>query len=274
LPQNVTPMLKPLILVTNDDGIFAKGIRVLVETLREIGALTVIAPNTPQSAKGHALTLNEPLRLRKTNLFGNDIAAYECNGTPVDCVKLAKHVVLKGRKPDLCVSGINHGSNVSINIIYSGTMAAAMEGSIEDIPSIGFSLSDFSSDADFEPCKPFILQIVKFMLQKSLQKAKLLNVNIPKLPLEAIKGIKVCRQAEARWIEEFQEGKDPAGRTYYWLAGKFVNLDKGEDTDVQALQEGYVTVVPSGHDLTDYQGITELKKMQFESKNLFFNGIS
>jgi 5'-nucleotidase len=271
LPQNVTPMQKPLILVTNDDGIFAKGIRVLVEAMCEIGEVIVVAPNTPQSAKGHAITLSEPLRLRKSALFGANVAAYECSGTPVDCVKLAKHVILKERKPDLCVSGINHGSNASINIIYSGTMSAAMEGAVEDIPSIGFSLDDFHSDADFEPCKPFILQIATFLLHNSLKKTKLLNVNFPKLPLHAIKGVKLCRQAEARWIEAFQEGKDPAGRTYYWLTGKFVNLDNGNDTDIQALQAGYVSVVPCGHDLTDYQGLIELKKMQFEAEPLLFS---
>ena len=180
----------------------------------------------------------------------------------MDCVKLAKHVVLKDRPIDLCVSGINHGSNASINIIYSGTMSAAMEASIEGIPSVGFSLSDFSFDANFEPCKPFVKQICEFMLRNTL-KTNLLNVNFPKLPFDKIKGMKICRQAEARWTEEFQENKDPMGRPYYWLTGKFVNLDEGKtDSDIWALDNGYISIVPSFHDLTNYKGIEELKKFK------------
>lgn len=251
-------MKKPLILVVNDDGIFAPGIRALVDVVKELGDVIIVAPDSPQSAKGHALTIHDPIRINKDKKIFNGLEAYECSGTPVDCVKLAKHVVLKNRTIDLCVSGINHGSNASINIIYSGTMSAAMEASIEGIPSIGFSLSDFSFDADFEPCKPYIRQICEFVLQNPL-KNKLLNVNFPKLSSEKIKGLKVCRQAEARWIEEFQENKDPLGRPYYWLTGKFLNLEEGKtDTDIWALDNGYVSVVPSFHDLTNYEGIKEL----------------
>ena len=256
-------MKKPLILVVNDDGIFAPGIKALIEVVRELGEVIVVAPNSPQSAQGHALTISDPIRIHPVHTF-EGIEAHETSGTPVDCVKLAKHVVLKGRKIDLCVSGVNHGSNAAINILYSGTMSAAMEASIEGIPSVGFSLNDFSFDADFEPCKAFIKQICQFMLQKST-KAKLLNVNFPKLPAAEIKGFKVCRQAEARWVEDFQKGTDPSGRTYYWLTGKFVNLEPdATDTDVWAMQNGYISVVPSQHDLTDYNGLKELKENNFE----------
>ena len=253
-------MKRPLILVVNDDGIFAPGIRALVDVVKELGDVIIVAPDSPQSAKGHALTIHDPIRINKDKKIFQGLDAYECTGTPVDCVKLAKHVVLKGRKIDLCVSGINHGSNASINIIYSGTMSAAMEASIEGIPSVGFSLSDFSFDANFEPCKPFVKQICEFMLRNKL-KTNLLNVNFPKLPFDKIKGMKICRQAEARWTEEFQENKDPMGRPYYWLTGKFVNLDEGKtDSDIWALDNGYISIVPSFHDLTNYKGIEELKK--------------
>jgi 5'-nucleotidase len=258
-------MKKPLILVVNDDGIFAPGIRALVETVCEIGEVIVVAPDSPQSAKGHALTISDPLRIhqdKKTFADLEGVTAYECTGTPVDCVKLGKFQIMKDRPIDLCVSGINHGSNASINILYSGTMSAAMEASLEGIPSIGFSLLNFSFEADFEPSKPYIRQIVRFMLDNTL-KTKLLNVNIPKLPFADIKGMKVCRQAEARWTEEFLENKDPIGRPYYWLTGKFQNHEpNATDTDVWALENGYVSIVPSFHDLTNYAGLKELKKLK------------
>ena len=253
-------MERPLILVTNDDGLFAPGIKALIEIASEIGDLLVVAPDSPQSGMGHAITIHNPLRLNKVGTFGN-IEAYECNGTPVDCVKLAKHVILKDRQADLCISGINHGSNASINIIYSGTMSAAMEASLEGINSIGFSLLDYSFDADFEPCRPFVKKIIEHVLANGLNKTKLLNVNIPVMPDGQIKGIKVCRQAQARWVEDFVESVDPRGQKYYWLTGKFVNHDQGKDTDVQALEEGYISIVPSGHDLTDYQAIAELSTL-------------
>ncbi len=251
-------MNKPTILVTNDDGITAPGIRALVEAVKDFGKVVVVAPDSPQSGQGHALTLNAPLRLRKVNIF-EDIEAYECSGTPVDCVKLAKDVVLENRAADICVSGINHGSNASINIIYSGTVSAAMEASLEGINSIGFSLLDYAYDANFEPAKKYIRQLVRYVLDNGLEKTKLLNVNIPDLPEAEIKGIKICRQANANWVEEFVHAKDPHGREYYWLAGKFVNPDTGTDTDIWALENGYVSVVPSQHDLTAYEAIDKLK---------------
>ncbi|MEL6926678.1 MAG: 5'/3'-nucleotidase SurE [Bacteroidota bacterium] len=254
-------MSKPLILVTNDDGIVAPGIRALVDTMREIGEVVVVAPDSPQSAKGHAITIAEPLRLKKVKVF-EGIESYECSGTPVDCVKLAKHVVLKGRQVDLCVSGINHGSNASINIIYSGTMSAAMEASLEGIDSIGFSMLDYNYDVDFEPVKPFVKQLAERVLARGLGKTKLINVNFPSSKRWPIKGVKVCRQADARWIENFAEAEDPRGEKYYWLTGEFINDDEGEDTDVHALQNGYISVVPSSHDLTDHPAIEGLKRLE------------
>ncbi len=250
-------MNKPTILVTNDDGITAPGIRALVEVVKDFGKVVVVAPDSPQSAQGHALTINDPLRLRKVNVFG-DIEAYECSGTPVDCVKLAKSVVLENRVADICVSGVNHGSNASINIIYSGTVSAAMEASLEGINSIGFSLLSFDHDADFEPAKKYIRQLVRYVLDNGLHKTKLLNVNIPNLPADEIKGIKICRQANGKWVEEFARKEDPHGRPYYWLTGEFTNPDTGTDTDIWALENGYVSVVPSQHDLTAYEAIDEL----------------
>ncbi len=255
-------MKKPLILVTNDDGIAAPGIRALVEVAKSLGDVIVVAPDSPQSGKGHAVTLSDPIRLYKVDVFEEATTSYECSGTPVDCVKLAKNILLKDRVADLCVSGINHGSNSSINILYSGTLSAAMEASLEGIPSIGFSLLNYAYDADFEACKPFVRQIMRSMLENESANNRLLNVNIPNLPAEEIRGIKICRQAEARWVEEFVESTDPRGRKYYWLTGRFINEDTGKDTDLWALENKYISIVPSHHDLTDYKAIDALKPME------------
>lgn len=254
-------MSKPLILVTNDDGIVAPGIRALVEIASQLGEVVVVAPDSPQSGKGHAITIHDPLRLKKVKVFPG-IEAWECSGTPVDCVKLAKHVVLKERAIDLCVSGINHGSNASINIIYSGTLSAAMEASLENIKSIGFSLDDFSFEADFGPCKPWVRKVIQYALEHPFQSGNLLNVNIPKLPSGQLRGLRLCRQADARWVEKFLEAHDPSGQPYYWLTGEFVNDDYGEDTDVWALQNGYISVVPSMHDLTNYKAMDSLRALE------------
>jgi len=253
--------MKPLILVTNDDGMFAPGIKALVEVARELGEVVVVAPNSPQSGQGHAITLTEPLRLHKVDVF-DDIPAYECSGTPVDCVKLAKQVILKNRKVDLCVSGINHGSNASINIIYSGTMSAAMEASIEGIPSIGFSHLDYSFEADFSAAKHYAKKIIEHTLNEGMGDAKLLNVNIPNLPLTEIKGVKVCRQAEGTWNEEFVESKDPRGQSYYWMTGSFSLHTEDKNTDIWALQNNYISVVPSKHDLTDHHALISVTEME------------
>src|SRR3954468_17404137 len=181
---------QPLILITNDDGITAPGIKNLVEAVRPLGKVVVVAPDKPQSGMGHAITIGEPLRMNKVDIF-DGIEAWHTSGTPVDCVKLAVDKILH-RKPDLCLSGINHGANHSINVIYSGTMSAAMEASIESIPSIGFSLLNYSYEADFEPAKYYIRKIVTSLLRKKMDKHLLLNVNIPSLPVEMIRGVKVC----------------------------------------------------------------------------------
>lgn len=252
---------RPLILVTNDDGINAPGINALVEVALQIGDVVISAPDSPQSGQGHAITLRDPLRLKKVKLF-EGVEAYECSGTPVDCVKLAKSVILKGQQIDLCVSGINHGANHSLNILYSGTMSAAMEASLEGINSIGFSLLDFSWKADFEPCKPYIKKLMEFVLKNGMPNCNLLNVNIPAVTASELKGFKVCRQAEARWVEEYVEGTDPYGQKYYWLTGKFVNSDINDDTDVHALENNYISIVPSGHDLTKYNAMPDFKPLE------------
>jgi 5'-nucleotidase len=252
---------RPLILVTNDDGMFAPGIKRLVEITSQMGEVIVVAPNSPQSAKGHAVTLADPIRLNRVKVFG-DIEAYECSGTPVDCVKLAKNILLKRRKIDLCVSGINHGSNASINILYSGTMSAAMEASIEGIDSIGFSLEDYSIEANFDPCTPWIQQIIEHVLLHGLGDTKLLNINIPHPSIGPIQGMKICRQSEGRWEEEFVEGEDPRGQKFYWLTGNFTSRDNGPGTDINALREGFISIVPSSHDLTHHLAIPNLKSLE------------
>jgi len=248
---------KPLILVTNDDSINAPGIRTLISVMKELGDVVVVAPDSPQSAMGHAITINSTLHINKLNNDPELYAEYSCSGTPVDCVKFAVNEILH-RKPDLCVSGINHGSNSSINVIYSGTMSAAVEAGIEGIPAIGFSLLDYNWNADFEPCRKFVKKIAAEVLQKGLPDGVILNVNLPKLPESEIKGIKICRQAKAYWEEKFDKRTNPMGKDYYWLTGKFVNQDNGEDTDEWALAQGYVSVVPVQFDLTAHHAIQTL----------------
>jgi len=251
---------EPIILITNDDSIHAPGIRALVEAVRGLGKIVVVAPDKPQSGMGHAITIGNPLRLHKMHLFEN-VESYSCSGTPVDCVKLAVDKVLH-RKPDICLSGINHGANHSINVIYSGTMSAALEASIESIPSIGFSLLDLSIEADFTAAGHYARLLVEQILKKPIAEPHLcLNVNIPKGALPAIKGIKICRQAYAKYDEEFDERRDPNGRRYYWLTGVFVNFDKGKDTDVWALKNNYVSVVPVQFDLTNMPLKKKLEKL-------------
>lgn len=255
---------RPLILITNDDGITAPGIRTLIEVMNELGEVCVVAPSSPQSGMGHAITINDTLYCDKVVI---DKEApqheYSCSGTPVDCVKLATNEILK-RKPDLCVSGINHGSNSSINVIYSGTMSAAVEAGTIGIPSIGFSLLDYSLEADFSHVKHFVRTIALQALENGMPKGVVLNVNFPKLSENKIKGIKVCRQANAHWIENFDKRTNPLGRDYYWLTGEFVNEDKGEDTDEWALKEGYVSVVPVQFDLTAHHAIKDINSWELK----------
>jgi 5'-nucleotidase len=250
---------EPTILITNDDGISSPGIRNLVEAVKDLGKVVVVAPDKPQSGMGHAITIGVPLRLHKSNVF-EGIEAYQCTGTPVDCVKLAVDKVLH-HKPDICLSGINHGANHSINVIYSGTMSAAVEAAIESIPSIGFSLLDYNLEADFSASRKYARMIVEEMLKsESLDKHTVLNVNIPIATPEEIKGVKICRQAYAKYEEDFLERIDPHGRKYYWLTGEFVNFDEGTDTDVWALANNYVSVVPVQFDMTHYSLKEKLEK--------------
>lgn len=253
---------KPLILVTNDDGIHAPGISTLVAVMNTIGDVIVVAPDSPQSSMGHAITLNNTLYAEEVTVQDGRHRAFSCSGTPADCVKIAVRELLD-RKPDLCVSGINHGSNASINVVYSGTMSAAIEAGIEGIPAIGFSLLNYDWHANFDPCKPFVKTIVEQVLKQGLPKGIVLNVNIPDSPQGSIKGIKVCRQAKANWIEEFDKRKNPQGRDYYWLSGKFVNLDNGDDTDIWALENNYVSMVPTQFDLTAHHHIEHLQHWNF-----------
>lgn len=250
-------MNRPLILVTNDDGIVAPGIRALISVMSELGTVVVVAPDKPQSAMGHAITINSTLFINKVSAENAVVSEYSCSGTPVDCVKLAVNEILH-RKPDLCVSGVNHGSNSSINVIYSGTMSAAVEAGIEGIPAIGFSLLDYDWNADFDAIKSSIRKITLEVLEKGLPENVVLNVNFPKLKEHEIKGIRICRQAKAIWMEKFDKRITPQGKDYYWLTGEFVNQDKGEDTDEWALENGFISVVPVQFDLTAHHVIQQL----------------
>ena len=256
-------MEKPLILVTNDDGINAPGIRCLIDVMSEIGEVIVVAPDSPQSGMGHAITINSTLHCSKISLKSSKRLEYSCSGTPADCVKLAVNELMP-RKPDLCVSGINHGSNSSINVIYSGTMSAAIEAGIEGIPAIGFSLLDYRWNANFSDSKKFIKKITLNALKNKIPKDVVLNVNIPTLKESEIKGIKICRQAKSYWVEEFDKRKNPLGQEYYWLTGKFIDKDKGEDTDEWALKNGFISIVPVEFDLTAHSAIKALNQWNFK----------
>jgi len=242
---------QPVILITNDDGITAPGIRALVEAVRDLGQVIVVAPDSPQSGMGHAITIGDPLRLNKVAIF-EGIDSWQCTGTPADCVKLARDKILH-RKPDLCLSGINHGANHSINVIYSGTMSAAMEAAIEGVPSIGISLLDYKFEADFTIAKQVARDLAVRMLEGNMPEHILLNVNIPAATQETFKGMKICRQAYAKWAEEFDHRIDPRGKDYYWMTGKFINMDKEPGTDTEALEDGYASIVPIKIDFTDYK---------------------
>lgn len=253
-------MARPLILVSNDDGITAPGILLLVSIARRFGQVIVVAPNSPQSGKGHAITIGDPLRLDHSTLFqdeaADEVEAYECSGTPADCVKLAKYQVLRGRRPDLVLSGINHGANSSISVLYSGTMSAAIEAAIEGLPAIGFSLCEYGHDADFSHVSSVVEEVIRLALDRGLPSNVALNVNLPKRQPDGapIRGLKVCRQARAKWQEEFEERHDPYQRRYFWMSGEFVNFDDGADTDEWALANNYASVVPCQFDLTSAPG--------------------
>ncbi|MFM7595584.1 MAG: 5'/3'-nucleotidase SurE [Flavobacteriales bacterium] len=246
-----------LILVTNDDSVNAKGIQSLVKMASALGTVIVVAPDKPQSGMGHAITLSSPIRLHRVHMFG-EVEAYSSSGTPVDCVKLAIYEVLH-RKPDLVLSGINHGENSSSNVLYSGTMSAAIEGAMEGIPSIGFSLSTYSDEADFMQYEGHVSHLIRSALEHDFPLHTCLNVNIPNLPAQEIKGIRLCTQAHAFWADRFDKREDQFGRPYYWLTGEFGEVNPREDSDLHALNEGFISVVPTQFDLTNYRVMEQLK---------------
>lgn len=250
-------MSKPLIFVTNDDGISSKGIRSLVEVAERFGEVVIIAPDKPQSGMGHAITITNPLRLAISDIFPN-LVAYACSGTPVDCVKLGIYEIMK-RKPDLLISGINHGENTSTNVLYSGTMSAAVEGAMEGIPSIGFSLKDFDADADFRGAQMVAEKLITQALENKMEMYTCLNVNVPAGAVENIKGIRICKQAHAFWEDRFDKRQDQFGRPYYWLTGDFECVSDDEDSDIHAMSQGFASVVPTQFDLTAYSAMEGLK---------------
>ena len=247
------PKMRPTILITNDDSIYSTGIRLLIEIAQKFGDVVVVAPDSAQSAKGHSVTIGEPLRLKpKHSMFEGVKEAYACTGTPADCVKLGMDKVLE-KKPDFCFSGINHGSNASVNVVYSGTMGAAMEAALAGVPSIGFSNQDYDHQGDLTTCAKYVEEIIETAMTKGFGNSSLLNVNVPFVPVDKVKGIRICRQAVAQWTQEFDERADPYGRSYYWLTGNLENNDIGEDTDLYALEHHYVSVVPVLLDFTAHQ---------------------
>jgi len=254
---------KPLILVTNDDGVEANGLKAMIEAVRPLGRIVVVAPADPQSGMSHAITVKVPLRISKIS-DKDDLSIYKCYGTPVDCVKMAFNHLLT-RKPDLLVSGINHGSNASASVFYSGTMGAAFEGCINEIPSIGFSLLNPDHDADFTTARYYVDIITRVVIQKGLPKAVCLNVNIPDLERQQIAGTRICRQNRGYWREEFDQRTDPAGKHYYWLTGFFHNTEpEATDTDEWALSNNFVSIVPLRTDLTCYDTMKTLNNWNFE----------
>ncbi|MBQ9474421.1 MAG: 5'/3'-nucleotidase SurE [Bacteroidales bacterium] len=240
--------MKPLIFITNDDGHSSRGLACLTELALEVADVVVVTPELNSSGKSHSLTSNVPLRVRAIS-EGDHLSQYACTGTPVDCVKLGEEHLCP-RKPDLILSGINHGSNASINVIYSGTMGAVIEASTLGYPAVGFSLLSHSAKADFSHCLDYVRAIIKDVLENGLPSRISLNVNIPKAESEPLKGIRVCREAGAYWSDSFEKRIDPSGQPYYWLTGKFVCLDNAEDTDEYALHNGYISIVPTHPDYT------------------------
>ncbi len=249
---------RPLILVTNDDGIIAPGILKLVEVMKELGDVVVVAPDKPQSGKSHAITLDATLYLKKTSFGIAGVKSYACSGTPADCVKIGLKEVLD-RKPDLCVSGINHGSNASVNMVYSGTLSAAVEAGIKGVPAIAFSLLDYDWNANFKGLEKYVRKIAKNVLEKGLPDRVVLNVNFPKVSKESFKGIKIVRQSKSNWNENFDKRMNPMGKEYFWLTGVFENLDTSDDTDEFALRNNFISVTPVKIDFTAHEFMDKLR---------------
>ena len=259
-------MPRPQILITNDDGIRAKGLRYLISVMRKIGDVLVVAPEFSNSGQSHAITVREPLRLIKVKEEEGYIE-YVTDGTPVDSVKLGEEIILR-KQPDLVVSGINHGSNAALNIVYSGTMGAVSEACISGMNAIGFSLDDFSSDANFDACGPFVEMICRKVLEEGLSKGTCLNVNFPNVPKDQIKGVKICQQSAAGWKVQYEHRVDPRSQDYYWLSGYFQNDCELENSDQNALDQNYISVVPVHYDLTAHKELGNLKKWNFNGYGL------
>lgn len=253
---------RPLILISNDDGIDARGVHVLIDCLSKFGDIVCVCPDGPRSGQSMAITVNGPLRITRLQDY-NGAKMYKVNGTPVDCVKLAVYVALD-RRPDLVVAGINHGSNSAINVVYSGTMGAAFEGCAFGIPAIGFSLTDHSPNADLEPSKQFVETIAKAVIDNGLPQGVCLNVNIPDSDVAPTE-MRVVRACKGNWSDEYQEFSDPSGKPFYWLTGKFTNEEpESTDTDEWCLANGIVSVVPVALDRTVpiSSGLEYLKKLE------------
>ncbi len=256
-------MKKPVILISNDDGIESDGIRALWREMRKIGEVYVVAPNTQQSAVGHSITIANPIRARR-NLIDKNFYGFAVEGTPADSVKLAVRNLLKGKKIDLLISGINHGSNTAINTIYSGTVSAATEGTILGIPSIAMSLASFTYK-DFSYAAKFSSKIAKLVLKNGLPKGTLLNVNIPAVDKELIKGVLITKQGKSYWDDFYESRLDPNKREYFWLTGKMAVMDKTLEFDEIAVRNNYVSITPIHYDLTDYKLYEELKKLEIKA---------
>ena len=255
-------MEKPFIFVTNDDGVGARGLNALIEAVRPLGRIMVVAPEDSQSGMSHAITMNSPLFLRKVR-EEEGLEVYACSGTPVDCVKMASDSLMS-EMPALVLSGINHGSNSAVSVIYSGTMGAAIEGSFYNVPSIGLSLLNHREDADFRAAVVYSLKVIEKVMNEEIELPMCLNVNIPDLPVGEIRGIRVCRQNKGYWREEFERRVDPRGRDYYWLKGIFQNQEENAtDTDECALENGFVSIVPIQIDLTDYRQLDLMERWKW-----------
>jgi len=251
-------MKKPLIYICNDDGYDAKGINCLIEMVKDLGDVFVVAPDSPRSGSSLSFTSHLPLRAKLIRQEPG-ITVYSCSGTPCDCVKLAFEKLLPSR-PDIVLAGINHGDNASINAHYSGTMAIALEGTMKQVPSVGLSLADFSAEAEFTPMTDEVRRIVKQVLAKGLPKDTYLNVNFPATP--PYKGVRICRMGNGEWINELEERCDPRSRIYYWITGSFVDYDANDlSTDLAALNDGYITVTPLKLDLTAYETMDQLREL-------------
>lgn len=250
----MTKLVKPLILVTNDDGITSPGIRMLIKQMNILGDVVVVAPNSPQSGKSHAISISEPLRCDPIDIDTGPQIEYSCSGTPADCIKLAIHEILD-RRPDIIVSGVNHGSNASVNVIYSGTMAAAIEGAMQGIPSIGFSILDYDWNTDFSFAEKYVSEITSKVIHQGLPNGVCLNVNIPKAKNKDYKGVRVCHQTIGKWEEDFDKRKDPFDKDYYWMSGEFKNQDDSKNCDIRTLENDLISIVPIQFDLTSHDSI-------------------